>query len=569
MTQKKIITNDMKAKFQYFSLEEFSRIYTIENNAFNEQLDKDIAELKDKMKTDKVPKISRKPVYTQTMKYYRDNVFKTIEGNYFVRMYNDSLRPFSSITFKEVFGNTIREINKDFLKEDCIRYHVDIFDEDFEIDHKSVPKRINIANKFNYSHTNTEFNQDIKDNAQTLIDDFLIKIICNGDKEVFKYLRKLVSAYLHRKQTETVFILVGSGGTGKSKFKEFLCAMIGQGAKMMTDQVLSGRDMFNSAMIGAVVGYIEETSGKGQENYVDIQKTLKRMSTEKYISVRKMHTDAYDVKNIINFLIITNHLKDIQMDRRNFILEPSCEHQEDGKYFAKITKLINDKKVMQYLFNYFYTIDCTDIVETKIPQTEVMQDFVQDKSECDPFYTFFVDEFIVVENSIKEATTNGIWDMYNEYVVKNGLKSFGTSGMCQRIFKHQVRQFLEKNGRQLHKTDLYELAPEKMMIKLDKKGWSKERIEERKQKYDELFEVVDYKPEVKIDIEYVKQLEDENLNLKLHIEKLQEQLKGYEEDTKQKKQEVVINNAEPVLEKKKKAVKWDNNKTKKIRVVFD
>ena len=103
----------------------------------------------------------------------------------------------------------------------------------------------------------------------------------------------MMSCYAHRKQSNAILILVGEAGTGKSKFIELLQTLFGASCKMMTDQVLSGQDMFNSSMIGTSIGYIEETNGKGESNYTDIQRTLKRLSTSKYITCRKMQTDFF------------------------------------------------------------------------------------------------------------------------------------------------------------------------------------------------------------------------------------------------------------------------------------
>ena len=214
----------------------------------------------------------------------------------------------SAKTFNEVYGQTIKEFHPHILKQDTTRYEVDIYDENFTIDKKN--KKINLALAFNFAFTDSPLIEEEEEQIKYLLDEFLFKVISNSNEKSYNFLMDMLSCYAHRKQTNAILILVGEGGTGKSKFIELLQALFGSSCKMMTDQVMSGQDMFNSSMIGTSIGYIEETNGKGESNYTDIQRTLKRLSTSKYITCRKMQTDAFDVLNIINFVVVTNFIKD-------------------------------------------------------------------------------------------------------------------------------------------------------------------------------------------------------------------------------------------------------------------
>lgn len=435
-----------------FKLEKFEEIYNGELKAFRASAEKDHEKrvelqeelgmsIKTKFKMPKADDIPRDK-FKKTLKYYHSNVFKTVQGNYFLKGKDGKVIPMGSKTFADVYGQTIKEFNSQLLKKDTTRYEVDIYDEDFVLDTEG--KRINLAVPANFKY-DPEYDLDdltakAKKRMDYVLDEFVLKTICNSNEDVYEYLLDMLSCMMHKKQTNAILILVGEAGTGKSKFIEFLQALFGQSCKMMTDQVLSGQDMFNSSMIGVSVGYLEETNGKGESNYLDIQRTLKRLSTAKYISCRKMQTDAFDVLNTINFVVVTNHIKDIKHDRRNFTLEPSTKHINDKEFYAKISRMLNDETVMEAIYHKLYDRDHA-VWSRAIPKTDLMKDQLE-KSSLSLAHEFLIDRFVHCDGP-ERLSMDALFKQFNEYLSDRGKEKMKIN---ETIFRHEIRQFLPKDS---------------------------------------------------------------------------------------------------------------------------
>jgi hypothetical protein len=426
-TFEKIISKEMR---EIMTKRREEKLEQIKND-----LDNDV-EYKKKPKKQQGEEIDSKEL-KKTLKYYHDHVFKTVQGNYFIQQTEDpkKLTSMSCKAFNDVYGQTIKEFHPNLLKKDVVRYEVDIYDRNFIIDKEN--KKINLATPFNFEFTEEPLIEEEKDLLNFLLDEFVFKVICASNQSVYDFVLDMMGCYAHRKQTEIILILVGEGGTGKSKFIELLQALFGQACKMMTDQVMGGQDMFNSSMIGTTIGYIEETNGKGESNYTDIQRTLKRLTTSKYITCRKMQTDSFDVLNIINFVIVTNFIKDIKHDRRNLPVEPSTHRINDKDFYGKITGILKNERVMSGLFNMLYNRDYK-VWARKLPATDILNDFTE-QSSMKLVYEFFIDEMI--HKSVSEKMTlNDMFPLYEKFLHAKG-KDFKAS---ETIFKHEARQFLIK-----------------------------------------------------------------------------------------------------------------------------
>lgn len=503
-----------------FQLEKFVEIFESEMKSLSlETLKKGIKGID----VDSLPK---------TRKYLDKNIFRTTRGAFYVTDGGDKMVTMSEKTFETVYGKTIKEYHPNLLKKNPIRYEADIFDEDFVICHET--KRINIAHPFNFKHEEIELIEDEKELYKYLLDEFVLKVICNGNEKVFNFLLDVISCYSHRKQSQIILILVGLGGTGKSKFGELISAILGQACKAMSDQVLSGQDMFNSIMVGTSVGVLEETNGKGENNYTDIQRTLKRLATSPFLTCRKMQTDAYEVMNIINFVIISNFLKDIKTDRRNFVIEPSTHRMEDKGFYKKITMIIQNQRIMQQFFNDLYNRNY-NVWEREIPKTEVAEDLNTQQSS-NITNDFLVDLYLS-GNRKPQMHLGELFEKYQSYVTWLGKKKFD-SKLSESIFRHQMRQILEKV--EYHKANKahYDTTNEGLEKVFKKIKISQEYIAEKKtEREHDVFEDDE-------ENQTIVALKNENATLKTRIEelemmvqKLQAQQQA-EQQPEQKKQKI-------------------------------
>ena len=326
----------------------------------------------------------------------------------------------------------------------------------------------------------------------------------------------------------------GKGGTGKTTFKNILNGMMGGASQLITDQILSGQDMFNSSMNGTSLGYVEETAGHGIENSKakDIERTLKRLSTEKFITLRRMQTEGYEVTNIINFMILTNDLCDVIPNRRTWVIEPSVERQKDTVYFANLSGIMADRDVMQVLFNKLFDVKCENFVSLVLPQTEVMSDIKNTEQMRDTYMQVFLYEhFVLNECKHKEMTTKQVYDMFKAKCPTHKKAQEHN----EKYVRADIRNILLKTGGMLHKVDLFDTSKDGIMKRLAVNGWCEERIKrekdvieartasvlgefEIKEEVVESNTIMSLKAEMAIMMKRIADLEKENAELKEELE---------------------------------------------------
>lgn len=496
-----------------------------------------------------------KHYFPKTVKYLDDHIYRTFEGSYFVADGEDKLKQMSEKTFDSVFGKTIKEYNQNLMKHNIIRYACEIYDEDFAICHKT--RRINLAHPFNFKNVEIELIQEEKELYDYLMDEFIYKVICNSQDETYRFLLDLVSCYTHRKQSQIILILVGLGGTGKSKFGELIQALLGRGCKAMTDDVLSGKDMFNSVMIGTAVGILEETSGKGESNYTDIQKTMKRLATSKYLTCRKMQTDAFEVTNVINFFMITNYIRDVQTDRRNFTIEPATTRMNDKGFYKKITGIINNQRIMQHLFNELYKREF-NVWERILPSTEVNEDLKDQKNNQNPTNDFIIHLCSRKEENKEHMNLIELYEEYKDFCQSQG-KAFYNSRLSENIFRSHIRQMLDKVEYHKANKSYYDTTKEGLKKVLEKFKISEDYIERKKKEFNvsidetaniyDVFEVPkEDRPEPNTS-ELLKTIEKQNEMIK----KLQEEI----QNLKNEKCEKVVEKVKKIKVTKECEKAWD------------
>lgn len=99
-------------------------------------------------------------------------------------------------------------------------------------------------------------------------------------------------------------LLQGAEGDGKSFFLEVLKAVLGENnVNMISGKLLE--EKYNPWAENALVCFIEDVRLHGQNRF-DAVNTLKPMLTNKWVSIRRMNTNVYDVINTMNYIATAN-----------------------------------------------------------------------------------------------------------------------------------------------------------------------------------------------------------------------------------------------------------------------
>ena len=190
-------------------------------------------------------------------------------------------------------------------------------------------------------------------------------------------------------------LIQGVDGGGKSFFAQLMEACIGK-ANVRNIPGEQLRENFTGWAQGRKMVFIEEVRMHGQNRYEILDK-MKPYVSNKYVTVRNMHREGYEIMNVTNYIMFTNFFDALPInrnDRRYFIIrtcflteshirEFNAEHPH---YFSELFGALdfNPEAIRWWLMNW----ELSDEFKPKAhaPRTEareLMQDEAEGSSESE------------------------------------------------------------------------------------------------------------------------------------------------------------------------------------------
>jgi len=256
--------------------------------------------------------------------------------------------------------------------------------------------------------------------------DFLLNhilILCGNNQEVFNFVIKYL-AHLFYKPEEKIgkmILFASKEGTGKSMFYSLLKSMIGTRFYSIGDVKKNLIGNFNSSLLNSYVINLEEVDYFSSKDGADI---LKNLITETDLEVNVKGKDPKIIKSVHRFIGNTNHvvmpLKISVNDRRYCIIRSSDEKKNDSDYFIKLKKIISDKDLQATFYEYLSTIDITDFISCKIPETEYL-DELKESFET-PLLDFVKYLLVETDDEIIYESSNDLFKLFNSYLLETKTK---------------------------------------------------------------------------------------------------------------------------------------------------
>jgi len=314
-------------------------------------------------------------------------------------------------------------INK-WVKDENIRRY-----DDMEIIPPPLPVPSNILNMWNdfeYSKEKYEL-RDLTEEETITNEDGLnmilnhIKILCNNDDVVTEYFIKWIAHMIKYPANKSVCItLISKQGAGKGTLLRLIETMMGE--KKLFQSHNASRDVwgqFNSMMLNAFLVNLDELSKK---ETLDAEGRIKGLITEPYIDINIKGKSAMKVRSFHRILITTNKEEPINTthdDRRNTIIRCSDELLNNVRYFEKINKIINNKKVVRCFYDYLMNLNVPEnFNELEKPVTEYQENL---KELSKTTIELFIEDF--VRNNYNEEyvniSTSELFEEFNKFISKN------------------------------------------------------------------------------------------------------------------------------------------------------
>ena len=159
------------------------------------------------------------------------------------------------------------------------------------------------------------------DGSSKLIREFLLNVICSGNRTNFSYLVKYLAHALQRpwEKPGVMVILLGGQGTGKGTLARIL-QKIWSATYLQVHQIKSVTGDFNAALERAFIVWLDEAFFVGNRGATD---ALKSLVTEPFINISEKYQPARQTKSFHRFFGASNadYFKATDRDdRRDFVL---------------------------------------------------------------------------------------------------------------------------------------------------------------------------------------------------------------------------------------------------------
>jgi hypothetical protein len=210
----------------------------------------------------------------------------------------------------------------------------------------------------------------IANNNYAIIDDYLLKVICNGDSASHWYLLSFLAHMLQfpEEKPGIVPVLIGGQGTGKGVFFQLLKAVWSKTTLLVSD-VNEVVGQFNAALERNYVVCMDEALFSGDKKSLD---RLKSIVTEPAIRIEQKYQPARSIDSVHRFFAATNHDQFAHVekdDRRFFFLRVSSVHKQDTDYFEMLCDSFSDGQTLEGFVAFLLSLDLADFNVRERPKT--------------------------------------------------------------------------------------------------------------------------------------------------------------------------------------------------------
>jgi hypothetical protein len=347
-----------------------------------------------------------------------------------------------------------------------------------------------------------DFDKSIKAKVNIYLS-YLKEIIASNNEDVFQYILKWNANVCKGNKNDTALVFkTNSKGVGKSTHPTMMRKYIlGENLCLETgSEPLKSK--FNNILGGKLFVYFEELETFSSNEWIGVSCVLKRQITSDIITLQKKGQDAFEVENLNNYILLSNH--DVDDDGRRFFVADIATHRKgDYDYWDNLYKNCFNDEVGFALYCYFSEIDTKSFKPQQFPITKNKLNSISKR--LDSVYLFLKERYILENKSIYERLKE-LYLFYKEYCISINKRPCGKTDFTSKLSEIQINHYWS-NGYNRYKVDIQDLKKI-----ADKNNWINETDE---------FEVV---PEVFIEEDETNELKNQIKSLKQQILDLQSQI---------------------------------------------
>lgn len=260
-------------------------------------------------------------------------------------------------------------------------------------------------------------------------------IICNGEDEVWEYMRKYFAHMFQRpfESPEVAIVISSIEGTGKTIFLKLVQKAMGRRLFTEFSKAADIVRKFNKQIEGKimVVGY----ESKDYNDKLDMEK-LKSMISDGVVSIEPKGVDAYSINYTARHFIICNSKSPLNIpltERRICAIQIDDDKLRDLDFYSDLAKKFENPVLIKSFFHYFAGMDISGFNPRKFPETKFRK-VMKTKSLPQPhrFIKDVLEERMELRGLCKQKSgievipTKSLYNSFNDWRTENGETSSTT-----------------------------------------------------------------------------------------------------------------------------------------------
>lgn len=297
---------------------------------------------------------------------------------------------------------------------------------------------------------------NIRDFTTTHMYKHMTSALCNGDKDIIKYMISWIAHIIQkpRERAGTNIVIQSQQGAGKDIFGKFIGLVIGSQYTMSFGDMQQFCQKHNSEQAGKLFIRLNEISDKGIN--LNNHNFLKNKTNEEYIRIEPKGLEPYNLKNYARYMLFTNNLNSIYVendDRRYMLIQANNDNRNKYSYFAPIYKESTDLNILKSAFKYFKEYDISDFKPMEMPITDYkkkqiknnissvylyLEELLSGEYEVGEHYLFMDSDKLEIK-PLKHIKCNGVllYKLYTKYCKDNGIYN----KIQKKLFKQKIEEF--------------------------------------------------------------------------------------------------------------------------------
>ena len=280
-----------------------------------------------------------------------------------------------------------------------------------------------------------------------LMKQFVLDSWAAGNEEYYNYIISWFAGLITNTRgiNMVALAMIAKQGTGKGFFLSFMKYLLRSVNVCEVAGIGPITQKHNTVMQNKRLVVINEMSSSKDEFKSNFDK-IKTYITDPVISIEPKGVNAYQIDNISNFLLFTNHRDAIiveESDRRYAVFEMSDVHRNDTNYFDMLEEKCFNQEVADAF--YTYLLDFPAVPIRSIPDTELRREMINlSKSTPLKFLDAVKEEDLFDDETEVNATV--FYQKYVEWCRDNGERNTYTSTKFGTCLKGRLEKKKTRTG---------------------------------------------------------------------------------------------------------------------------